>query len=86
MVFVFSALAPHLLKQDLSFSNENIKKSVGQKEYRSLDKMTGEEICFSEGTVWREHKSLLPACRFSAGLVPRACFSLVSDSPDLLYV
>lgn len=53
------------------------KKSVGHnKEYCSLDKMTGKEICFSEGKVWGEHKSLPLPAGFQPGLCPEPVFLL----------
>lgn len=59
------------------------------KEYCSVDKMTGKEICFSEGKVWREHKSLPLPAGFQPGLCPKPVFLLpltvLSFSPfDLL--
>lgn len=50
---------------------------MGQnKEHRSLDKVTEKEICFSEGTVWREHKSLLLPAGFQWRLCPEPVFLL----------
>lgn len=46
------------------------------KEYYSLDKMTGKEICFSAGKVWREHKSLPLPAGFQPGLCPEPVFLL----------
>lgn len=38
--------------------------------------MTGKEICFSEGKVWREHKSLPVPAAFLPGLCPAPVFLL----------
>lgn len=44
------------------------------KEYCSLDKMTGKEICFSKGKVRREHKSRPLPAGFQQGLCPEPVF------------
>lgn len=59
------------------------------KEYCSLDKMTGKEICFSEGKVWEEHKSLPLPAGFQPGLCPAPVFLLsltvlIFSTSDLL--